>query len=110
MEVWNQVFRIRYGSRPQVEDIVKGTITATPPMPHPLPLNIANHSGSSFESSWSESSESEESDDAPLRVTVEKPGSLARGDWEKFQSKMSRQLLARYFYSCEQTACITVNI
>ncbi|KAL5477266.1 hypothetical protein EMCRGX_G024036 [Ephydatia muelleri] len=31
-------------------------------------------------------------------AVVSKPGSLARKDWEKFQTKVSRQLLARYFY------------
>ena len=26
---------------------------------------------------------------------------ISRKDWEKFQLKVSKQLLARYFYSCE---------
>ena len=26
-----------------------------------------------------------------------------RKDWEKFQTKVSRQLLARYFYGCEHS-------
>ena len=105
MEVWNQVFRIRYGPRPQTEEELSDEsekILATPPqLPRALDLNLTNYSGGGFESSESGVSDSEESDHTPLMVTVEKPGSLARGDWEKFQSKVSRQLLARYFYSCE---------
>ena len=69
----------------------------------PLSLNLTHHrSGSSSDSSEScDESESEDSDHSSMRVTVEKPGSLARRDWEEFQSKVSRQVLARYFYSCK---------
>lgn len=101
MEVWNQVFRIRYGPRPKKEEQPADEsekVFATPP--RSLALNLTGYSGTSFESSESEQSDSGESDDETL-VTVEKPGFLARGDWEKFQSKVSRLLLARYFYSCE---------
>lgn len=101
MEVWNQVFRIRYGPRPKKEEQPADEsekILAVPPQT--LALNLTRYSGSSFDSSDSGQSDSEEDgDDTP--VTVEKPGSLARGDWEKFQCKVSRQLLARYFYSCK---------
>lgn len=106
MEVWNQVFRIRYGPRPQEEEKSSDEsekIHATPPL-HSPGLNLGIYSMGDFESSDSALSDEEESDEQPhnsLMVTVEKPGSLARGDWEKFQLKVSRQLLARYFYSCK---------
>ena len=105
MEVWNQVFRIRYG--PRLNKLVVSSVTEDkdnsvhakpPPLPHPLSLHTA---GSMLELSESEESELEENVLSPLLVTVEKPGSLAREDWETFQSKVSRQLLSRYFYSCE---------
>lgn len=105
MDVWNQVFRIRYGPRPQDEDATVDElekIHARPPVqpPQTLALNLSNYSGGGYDSS----SESEDSDsESEQVVTVEKPGSLARGDWEKFQSKVSRQLLARYFYSCKSS-------
>ena len=104
MEVWNQVFRIRYGPRPQKEENSEDEfekIHATPPLLPSLALNLSNISGGSFESSESGLSDSEEEDERGGPNPVEKPGSLARGDWEKFQSKVSRQLLARYFYSCK---------
>jgi len=111
MDVWNQVFRIRYGARGQeispakagtegraaqaATPITSGSQTHIPP----LSLNITHsHSRQHLDSS---DSESEDSDHTPIQVTVEKPGSLARRDWEKFQSKVSLQVLARYFYSCE---------
>lgn len=97
------MFRIRYGPRPQDEDATSDEqekIHATPP-PQTLAHNLSNYSGGMFGSS----SESDQSDsESEAMVTVEKPGSLVRGDWEKFQSKVSRQLLARYFYSCECNA------
>lgn len=99
--MWNQVFRIRYGPRPKKEEQPADEpekILATPP-PQALALNVTTSLGSSYESS--ESGQSDYEDDSVQMVTVEKPGALARGDWEKFQSKVSRQLLARYFYSCE---------
>ena len=108
MEVWNQVFRIRYSSKtqngtgppPEEEGPV---IKATPPLHvRTLPLHLTPYSPSADALESSESgSEVEEDDLSPLEVTVEKPGSLARKDWEKFQLKVSKQLLARYFYSCE---------
>ena len=110
MEVWNQVFRIRYSSKtqngteppPEEEGPV---IKATPPPQHhvrTLPLHLTPYSPSADALESSESgSEVAEDDLSPLEVTVEKPGSLARKDWEKFQLKLSKQLLARYFYSCE---------
>ena len=109
------MFRIRYGPRPQTEDDdlsdESEMIRATPPSIPPAPphFNLTSYSGGGgFESSESDLSDSEDSDHAPttpIMVTVEKPGALARGDWEKFQSKVSRQLLARYFYSCELRVC-----
>lgn len=102
MDVWNQVFRIRHGPRPTVENSDESLVHGTPPpVPKTLPLNLTSYSDNSLDSSESEGSELENGDQTPLEVTVEKPGSLARGDWEKFQSKVSRQLLARYFYSCK---------
>lgn len=111
MDVWNQVFRIRYGSRGkevspakvETKDMTSSSKPFSSGLHFPLSLNLTHHhSGDSFDSSESyEESESEESDHSPMRVTVEKPGSLDRGDWEEFQSKVSRQVLARYFYSCE---------
>lgn len=108
MEVWNQVFRIRYSSKtqngteppPEEEGPV---IKATPPLHiRTLPLHLTPYSPSADTLESSESgSEVEEDDLSPLDVTVEKPGLLARKDWEKFQLKVSKQLLARYFYSCE---------
>ena len=108
MEVWNQVFRIRYSSKtqngmeppPEEEGpIIKAT---PPPQIRTLPLHLTPYSPSADALESSESgSEVEEDDLSPLEVTVEKPGSLARKDWEKFQLKVSKQLLARYFYSCE---------
>lgn len=108
MEVWNQVFRIRYSSKtqngteppPEEEGPV---IKATPPLHvRTLPLHLTPYSPSADALESSESgSEVEEDDLSPLEVTVEKPGSLARKDWEKFQLKVSKQLLARYFYSCK---------
>ena len=108
MEVWNQVFRIRYSSKtqngtgPPLEE--EGpVIKATPPLHvRTLPLHLTPYSPSADALESSESgSEVEEDDLSPLEVTVEKPGSLAKKDWEKFQFKVSKQLLARYFYSCE---------
>ena len=105
--MWNQVFRVRYssktqnGSEPAEEE--GPVIRATPPTVRTLPLNITPYSPSAdtLESSGSASASDDDDDLSPLDVTVEKPGSLARKDWEKFQSKVSKQLLARYFYSCE---------
>ena len=115
MEVWNQVFRIRYSSRtqngteppPEEEGPV---IRATPPLHvRPLTLHLTPYSPSAdaLESSESGSEVDEEDDLSTLEVTVEKPGSLARKDWEKFQVKVSKQLLARYFYSCELVCTYT---
>lgn len=108
MEVWNQVFRIRYSPRQNKQVVTSAAMDENkivhaklPPVPLPLSLNLTHHTGSTLESSESDDSESEGSVPSPLVVTVEKPGSLARGDWENFQSKLSRQLLARYFYSCK---------
>ena len=111
MDVWNQVFRIRYGDRGKeispakikAEDRTAQAATPTTSGGHthipPLSLNITHsHSRQQLDSS---ESDSEDSDHTPIQVTVEKPGSLARRDWEKFQSKVSLQVLARYFYSCE---------
>ena len=111
MEVWNQVFRIRYGPRPREEESSPDkseTIHVTPPsQPSTLALNLSNYSGGGFDTSDSGESDSEGSEEAEARGAAvggaEKPGSLAKGDWEKFQSKVSRQLLARYFYSCESS-------
>ena len=115
MEVWNQVFRIRYSSKtqngteppPEEEGPV---IKATPPLHvRTLPLHLTPYSPSADALESSESgSEVEEDDVSPLEVTVEKPGSLARKDWEKFQLKVSKQLLARYFYSCESRESMCV--
>ena len=104
--MWNQVFRIRYGPRSQDEDSNSDkteTIHATPPSlpPATLDLSLSSYTGDAGGFDSSSGSEQSDSEETEQVVTVEKPGSLARGDWEKFQSKVSRQLLARYFYSCE---------
>ena len=106
IEVWNQVFRIRYSSRSQngsVPSEEEGpVIKATPPIQvRTLPLNLTPYSPSADVVESSESASEDEEESLSFDVTVEKPGSLARKDWEKFQSKVSKQLLARYFYSCE---------
>ena len=108
IEVWNQVFRVRYSSRTQnggVSAQEEGpVIKATRPVDlRTLPLNLTPYSPSADALESSGSASEGEDDLSPLEVTVEKPGSLARKDWEKFQSKVSKQLLARYFYSCELT-------
>ena len=105
IEVWNQVFRVRYSSKTQSgsepADEEGPVIRATPPQVRTLPLDITPYSPSADAVESSGSASGSEDDLSPLDVTVEKPGSLARKDWEKFQSKVSKQLLARYFYSCE---------
>ena len=105
------MFRVRYssktqnGSEPAEEE--GPVIKATPPLHvRTLPLNLTPYSPSADALESSESASENENDLSPLDVTVEKPGSLARKDWEKFQSKVSKQLLARYFYSCEYTEMV----
>ena len=100
------MFRVRYSSPSHVSGgkeaegiVVKAT---QPPQQRLLPLNLTPYAPTADPLESSSSSDSED-DLSPLTVTVEKPGSLARRDWEKFQLKVSKQLLARYFYSCECT-------
>ena len=103
-EVWNQVFHVRYGPHPNRQVMTSVTeseglniLASPPPVSRPFSLNPSGTIKSIDDASESGDSEFE----SEMMVTVEKPGCLARGDWEKFQSKVSRQLLARYFYSCE---------
>ena len=98
--------------------IACAVIQATPPLPR-LSLNLEPYSQVHQPLKNYDSSSDSDEVPSPLVVSVEKPGSLARyspdsapstpsssphcrRDWEKFQSKVSKQLLARYFYSCEQ--------
>ena len=98
MDVWNQVFRIRYGGRiSSVEQIKPVAQDNSPQRPNPLPLNFAPYRQDGYESS----SEDSNSEGEVGPVAVERSGYLARRDWEMFQSEVSKQLLARYFYSCE---------
>ncbi len=111
MEIWNQVFRIRYGTDGRREEDEKSDdksekiIQRMPSQIKSLPINLhASSGGGGVESSESEGSDAESvvgHISTSLLVTVEKPGSLVRRDWEKFQSKVARQLLSRYFYSCK---------
>ena len=106
MDVWNQVFRIRYGGRlstpEQIEPVAHDNSSQRP---NPLPLNFAPYRPDGYESS----SEYSSSDEEEGPVTVEKPGCLARRDWEMFQSEVSKQLLARYFYSCEFISLLIIR-
>lgn len=91
--VWNQVFRVRCGGK-TAETHEESQHVIRVPLPSHLPLNL----GSYPPLYPVEASDSSDSEVDPIDVTV-RPGSLARKDWERFQSKVSRQLLARYFYS-----------
>lgn len=113
VEVWTQVFRIRYGPhtlKEEVQTAEASTILASQPqMPPTLALNLTQYSGRGFDSSESGQSDGEGSDQTPFTVTLEKPGSLVRRDLENYHSKMSRQLIARYFYSCECVRACCMN-
>jgi len=97
LEGWNQVFRVRYGSRQQETRVNFKPVIEVKPSPHihQLPLNMAVYPPSQPGEPSSESSS--DSDIPPPRS----PGLLVKKDMEKFQLKTSKQLLARYFYSCK---------
>eukprot|EP00731_Ephydatia_muelleri_P022689 Em0015g272a len=87
---WSQVFRVRSKLKRNGESLkVHDAPGAAPSSPFTLtPLRtLPIGRGSSSPDDVQDPS-----------AVVSKPGSLARKDWEKFQTKVSRQLLARYFY------------
>ncbi len=95
MEAWNQVFRIRYGGP---KDTPPTVLRGTPP--NPLPLTLPPYSSTAEESTSSSESEGEE----PVAMET-----TSVANWESFQSEVSKQLLARHFYSCECCMCIHVR-
>ena len=87
MDAWNQVFRIRYGGSKDTPTTVSRGIP-----PNPLPLTVPPYSNTAQESSSSSESEGEE----PVAMEI-----TSAANWESFQSEVSKQLLARHFYSCK---------
>ena len=97
MEAWNQVFRIRYGGLTDTPTpLAPQKATPTAALPHSLAPYIKVPEESSSDS------EEEEEEEGPVSMET---SSVA--NWEVFQSEVSKQLLARHFYSCE---CVCVGV